>query len=246
MTHDQAHAELDAVAFDLLDAPEKAAVLAHVEQCVVCRKELDLRRSIVADLAFAAPLSTDTATGGRMRIRERLMSRAMADSQARRMATPPIVFPTPPVQTAIDPVPAAPARGWGRGEWMAIAAGILFAATLGLWGTAAQRWNDAQARLAAQTDQAVAARRSADSLIAVVAGRDSLIAGLAGRDIVVPLADEHVAAGACVQAAAALLGKPPAEVAAAWSLDDAAHVLPDARVDAAAIRASYAATHVNT
>lgn len=73
-----------------------------------------------------------------------------------------------------------------------------------------------------------------------------VVADLAGREVTVPGGSEHVAAGACVQAAAALLGKPPAEVAAAWSLGDAAHVLPDARVDAAAIRSRHAAARVNT
>ena len=183
MTHDQAHAELDALAFDVLDAPEKAAVLAHVEKCEACRKELDLRRSLVADLAFAAPLATDTPSGDRMRIRDRLMTRATADSQARRMATPPIVFPTPLAQPAVDPTRRAPARGWGRSEFFALAAGILFVATLGLWAASMQRGNDFERRLADQTVQTTWARHSADSLAALVAARDSLIAGLTGRDV---------------------------------------------------------------
>src|SRR5262245_22547047 len=79
MNHDEAFAELDAVAFDLLDEAERDAAMAHIENCAECRAELDRRRAIVGDLAFAAPLSNDTATGARGLIRERLMTRAMAE-----------------------------------------------------------------------------------------------------------------------------------------------------------------------
>ena len=47
-----------------------------------------------------------------------------------------------------------------------------------------------------------------------------VLADLTGRAVVVPAADEHVAAGACVQAAAVLTGTDPAALAEAWGLGE--------------------------
>jgi sugar (pentulose or hexulose) kinase len=66
-----------------------------------------------------------------------------------------------------------------------------------------------------------------------------VLADLAGRSVVVPDASEHVATGACVQAAAALHEKHPDEIAAAWSLGAGTTVEPDARVDADSVRTRY-------
>jgi len=68
-----------------------------------------------------------------------------------------------------------------------------------------------------------------------------ILADLLQEEVLVPEATEHVARGACVQAAAALSGRPPAEVAAAWSCDAGKRVEPTPGVDAAAVRAAYAA-----
>jgi xylulokinase len=68
-----------------------------------------------------------------------------------------------------------------------------------------------------------------------------VLADLSGREVtVVPAEVEPVATGACVQAAAALHGQPPSEVASAWSLGRGELVAPDPSVDASAIRAAYA------
>ena len=45
-----------------------------------------------------------------------------------------------------------------------------------------------------------------------------VLADLAGREVVVPRADEHVAAGACVQAAAVLTAADPTDIAEQWGL----------------------------
>jgi xylulokinase len=68
-----------------------------------------------------------------------------------------------------------------------------------------------------------------------------VLADLSQRTITVPDAGELVATGACVQAAAALAGRPAAEVAADWGLGHGSTVEPDQTVDAAALRAAYAA-----
>ena len=58
--------------------------------------------------------------------------------------------------------------------------------------------------------------------------------------VVVPEAGEHVAAGACAQAAAVLEGRDITEVARDWDLGRGPTVEPDLSVDRAAVRAAYA------
>jgi xylulokinase len=65
-----------------------------------------------------------------------------------------------------------------------------------------------------------------------------VLADLAGRPVLVPDAAEHVAAGACVQAAATLLGCTSDVVATAWGLG-AGSVVEPRPVDREAIRARY-------
>jgi len=68
-----------------------------------------------------------------------------------------------------------------------------------------------------------------------------VLADLSQRTVEVPADDEQVAMGACVQAAAALAGRSPAEVASQWARPPAAVVDPGPAVDAAAVRGAYAA-----
>jgi xylulokinase len=68
-----------------------------------------------------------------------------------------------------------------------------------------------------------------------------IVADLAGRPVIIPDEREHVAAGACVQAAATLHDREIAEVAAEWALRGGVTVEPDANVDRAGVRAAYAA-----
>jgi len=68
-----------------------------------------------------------------------------------------------------------------------------------------------------------------------------IVADLSGLTITVPDGDEHVAMGACVQAAAVLHACPPDEVADAWGLGAGQQLEPDPRVDRDALRARFAA-----
>lgn len=68
-----------------------------------------------------------------------------------------------------------------------------------------------------------------------------LVADLTGRPVVIPDAEELVALGAAVQAAAVATGRSLAEVAGAWGLGGGVTVEPDRTVDAAATREAYAA-----
>ena len=68
-----------------------------------------------------------------------------------------------------------------------------------------------------------------------------VLADLSGRPLLVPEADEVVATGAAVQAAAVLTGRPLGEVQAAWGVGGGVLVEPDTSVDAVAVREAYAA-----
>jgi xylulokinase len=67
-----------------------------------------------------------------------------------------------------------------------------------------------------------------------------LLADLSGRPVLVPTGAEHVATGACVQAAAVLADASPEEVARAWNLGKG-RVTEPRDIDRAAVREAYAA-----
>lgn len=67
-----------------------------------------------------------------------------------------------------------------------------------------------------------------------------VLADLTGRPVIVPRADEQVAAGACVQAAAVLTGTEAADVADRWHLEAGDVVEPRPDAAAAEVRAAYA------
>ena len=66
------------------------------------------------------------------------------------------------------------------------------------------------------------------------------VADLTGRPVSVPDAEELVALGAAVQAAAVLTGEPFDVITAAWDLGAGTTTAPDPSVDARAIRDAYA------
>ena len=67
-----------------------------------------------------------------------------------------------------------------------------------------------------------------------------VVADLSGLPVTIPAGEEHVAIGACVQAAAVLHERPPAEIANTWGLGEGEVVEPDPHVDRAALRERYA------
>jgi xylulokinase len=67
-----------------------------------------------------------------------------------------------------------------------------------------------------------------------------IVADLTGVEILLPEGDEHVATGACVQAAAVLHGATTEAVASHWELGSGRTVAPDPDVDRTAIRSHYA------
>ena len=188
MSHDEGFVALGALALDAVDGSERAALLLHVADCDVCRAELESLRAAASNLAFAAPLAADSATASRARIRDRLTSRATAEGQARRLANPPLLFPKGAEDAA--PAPATRARGFRPpprrrhpAEWVALAAGILFVATLAALLVSWSDRADLQEKLVSQPVRDPKARNITDSLTAALASRDSLIAVLVERDV---------------------------------------------------------------
>jgi xylulokinase len=73
-----------------------------------------------------------------------------------------------------------------------------------------------------------------------------IVADLSGLEITIPEGDEHVATGACVQAAAVLHERPPEEIADAWGLGEGDTIEPNPYVDRDSLRARYAAVRDGT
>jgi xylulokinase len=72
-----------------------------------------------------------------------------------------------------------------------------------------------------------------------------LLADLAQRPVLVPTAAEHVARGACVQAAAGLAQRDVADVARAWE-PESSTIEPNPDVDTASVREAYAGARRRT
>jgi xylulokinase len=93
---------------------------------------------------------------------------------------------------------------------------------------------------------ALAAHCDVDRIVLAGGGARSaavraVFAGLCDRPVSVTTADEAVAAGACVQAAATLTGEPHASIAERWGLGRSEPVEPDVSTDPVMVRARYAA-----
>jgi len=181
LTHDEAFAMLDAFALDALDGAERDAVSAHVARCEICRTELATLRETASVLAFAAPVAV--AAGSQERIHSRLMDRVAADARARGVV--PLRPPAQSPGSSTSGKPGSRSGGWGRAEWLAVAASVLFFITGALFANATRDRQNLRDALQAELARGQSARSSSDSLRSVVASRDSMITGLIGRDVAV-------------------------------------------------------------
>jgi len=198
MTHEEAFASIDAAALDALDGAERVAVLTHIEGCATCRAELEAVRATVANLAFSTALAADTPTASRSRIRHRLMQRVSSEERASTETPSSFSVVTHPLGTVVQPMdptvtaddsrsvlPLTRRLGWRAAEWTALAAGILFAASLGVIGAMWQERGRLHAMIDAQSTNERLAIATNDSLRAKLSARDSLLGGLTGRDVAV-------------------------------------------------------------
>ena len=183
LTHDEAFERLDALAFDIVDDAERSALLAHVGGCDTCRVELTQLRETAASIALVAPAPDEASSGGRDRIRSRLMARASADADIPRLnerAPAAADIPTRVIKPNRNVVNAI---AWRRAEWMSIAAGILLVVSVSLLVSVMRDRDNLRAALSEQVARGERATTSSDSLRAIAMTKDSIIAGLTGRDV---------------------------------------------------------------
>jgi hypothetical protein len=118
------------------------------------------------------------SASGRGNVKERLLARARADAQLSKRTVTPLFLPV------AAPAPTPPKFAGMRGmQWMAIAAGILFVASVGILMRSLKGRQDVVDELRLQAAATESMRRTTDSLSSLLAERDSLIAGIAGRDV---------------------------------------------------------------
>jgi len=168
MTHDEAFAVLDALAFDALDGAEREAVIAHVSTCIPCREELTALRDTTAQLAYAATPSIGTAGASRQRIRSRLMARAEAEKEQIR-----------------DRSAVISSLAWRRAEWVAAAASVLLVVSVAVLAWIVRDRQALRDTLSGQAARVAAAQRTTDSLRLAVLARDSMVVAITGRDVAV-------------------------------------------------------------
>ncbi|MEO7455168.1 MAG: anti-sigma factor [Gemmatimonadaceae bacterium] len=182
MAHEEAHESLEALALDALDAAERAAVMAHVSSCAICREEVTQLRSAAGELSYAvAPIPMSAAQ--RDRIRARLVGRAAADrGQAHELvpsANARILVPHNAHDIAPIPVPS----NWmtSRASWLAFAASVIAVASV------TALFQVSRERDVLQDAYRLSSVRSAtlDSLRDAVQDRDELIANLTGPQVAV-------------------------------------------------------------
>jgi hypothetical protein len=221
LTHEQASAELAAVALDALPEAERARVLAHAAQCELCQRELRSLSAAAGALAEAFdPTPEELAAAGDLgRVRSRVLARVAGDRAARGAAPPDAASTAIPAgprlvrdeearPAALRPldtlrpaareattVRATPRRTFGGTGWLAIAAGLAFvAAAAGLARVTSER-NQLREQLGAAAAARSAAEDARRRLAADVEDRDRLIAQLTGPKVrVVELASTRTRA----------------------------------------------------
>ena len=177
MAHEEAREALEALALDALGAPERAAVLAHVDGCAVCRHALAELEATASELAYVVrPVPMPDAQRDGMR--ERLVRRAAAERADAHGEKPfHILIPHTANEGVHHPTHWTAGRAW----WLALAASLVAVVSLGsLYQVTHER--DA---IAAAYQMAVGDRVVADSLRASLTDRDHLIANLTGPQVAV-------------------------------------------------------------
>jgi hypothetical protein len=167
LTHDEAFAVLDAVALDALARPERDAVLAHADNCAICRAELSQLRDTAAFLAFAPAGSAGEEA--RDRVKSRLMARVAAEKGT--------------TMTRAKASRMINMLAWRRTEWMAVAASIMLVASMAVLASIIRDRQNLREQLRQEIASGQRARSATDSLRGAVMYRDSLIAGLTGKDV---------------------------------------------------------------
>jgi hypothetical protein len=206
LRHEDARDALEALALDALDASERAAVMAHVAGCSVCRYELTVLENTAAQLTYAVrPVPMSDAS--RDRVKSRLVSRLSGGrSETPRdtavvLGRTPYHRPTSELEAELEAPGAKPfhilvphpepahhelvhftaQRAW----WLAAAATIAAAVSLAsLYQVTLERDAATTAFQTVAVDKS-GGRQVLDSLRARLADRDRVIANLTGPNVAV-------------------------------------------------------------
>jgi len=158
---------LPAAALDALDPDEMTGVMVHVRTCESCAAELRALRNAAEGMAYAAP-AVPMSADRRDAMRARLLARARAGKEV-----------------PLNERSAAPARPSQWSSWIAAAACVLLAVSVGvsLWLMRDRSQLERAVHLASERGGDL--RAETDSLRALVAERDTFIAGVTGEDMAV-------------------------------------------------------------
>ena len=188
LVHEEARNALEALALDALDASERAAVIAHVGGCSVCRADLSALENAAAHLAYAVrpvPMSDAARDRVKSRLMNRVSSRSAASESGARVETPvkpfQILVPHPAEDRRPDIVHISAKRAW----WLAAAATLVAAVSLGSLYQVRQERDAATTAWRAASADRLLSRPIMDSLRANLADRDRVIANLTGPNVAV-------------------------------------------------------------
>jgi anti-sigma-K factor RskA len=163
-------------ALDALDAEERQAFVAHLDECAACRAEVQAYRETAAALAQGVPVRVPPAS---------LRARVLADAKrVRPIAT--VGGEVGDAARAGAPGSAsAPAslRGRARTGWLAAAAIIVAVALGALWLSERGARQDLEQRITRVTEDAAARSARIAELDAALARSDSLLAAILAPDI---------------------------------------------------------------
>lgn len=164
MTHDDAFAELGALALGAVDAETAASIQAHVQDCAICQQELAALQHALAELPETLP-GASFNTDRRADIRSRLVARAQEQK-------PPVERPSP----------------W---RLVAMAAGIAVAILAYGYGQERSKRADAErtnAQLAAESARLRAISEEKDSRLAAITGPSVAVMEMSATGVNAPTA----------------------------------------------------------
>lgn len=181
--HAELRDSLAAAALDALPARERDAVLAHAASCEECGLELAALRDATAALATLAPAARVDAVRGDA-IRTRLLARTAADRRLRMGPASPASPGGVVAREAGAPRPLSIERGrWSRPAWVAMAASVALAASVGALYAVARERSDLRAALAASDRESAAASARLDDAAVSLGRLQGTISSLTGPSV---------------------------------------------------------------
>lgn len=181
--HADLRESLAAAALDALPASERDAVLAHAATCAECGPELIALRDAAGALSSLAPTARVDAVRCDA-IKTRLLARTAADRRLRLGSATPASPGGGVAREAAAPPPRSVNRGrWSRPAWVALAASIALAASVGALYTVARERADLRLALADSDAESAAAGARLDDAAVSLGRLQGTISSLTGPSV---------------------------------------------------------------